>query len=65
MIINNTTQTPYFYCENCKKYINEYYLLYDVGGSYYKCKCNNEVYPIYPNDTELRKIKLDKIDGKE
>lgn len=60
--MNNTTQTPYFYCDNCDKYVSEYHLLHDLGGTYYKCKCNKEIYPIYPNNKELRKMKLGKIE---
>jgi len=59
--INNSTQIPYFYCDVCNKYIDEYYMLYDIGGTYYKCKCGREVYPIYPTDKELRKMKLERI----
>jgi len=61
MEINNITQSPYFYCQNCDKYITKYYLLHDIGGLYYKCECGKEVYPIYPNETELRKMKLGEI----
>ncbi len=60
--MNNTTQIPYFYCDNCKKYITKYQILYDIGGTYYKCKCGREISPIHPNDKELRKMKLEYID---
>lgn len=61
--MNNTTQTPTIYCNKCDKYISKYYLLHDIGGSYYKCKCGNEVYPEYPSDRELRKMKLERIEN--
>lgn len=59
--MNNTTQAPLFYCNKCEKYITKYYVLHDIGGTYYKCKCGKEVSPIYPNEKELRKLKLEKI----
>jgi len=62
--MNNTTQSPLFYCKNCDKYVNKYKIYHDMGGIYYKCLCNTEVYPIYPNDKELRKMKLDRIEEK-
>ena len=66
--LNNTTQIPIFHCDECKKYLNRYITYYDLNDTpnkimRFKCKCGNEIYPQYPNNGELRKMKLKQISG--
>ena len=62
--MNNSTQIPICYCDNCKKYVDFFMPIKCFLPDYYEYRCvhcGNIVEDKYPNKKELIKLKIEQL----